>query len=415
MKDHIEQETQGKKAGRDLKESFLFAASAFGRKWQNWRRKHKSNKKHGGRDAISSTTMQVDKPYSEVADYGFGRRSCDTDPRFSLDAAAARMSFDDPRYSWDEPRASWDGYLIGRTFPKMAPMVSVVEDAPVLHVPRSDNQIPVEEPRISVSDTDILPGGSLQTRDYYSDSQRRRKSFERSNSMRKKSSGGIVAEVEDGKVVGNAPNKEVSPPTSTDQLVQGPKLLLTDKDNWRDSNSNSLREDYSGSLESAFKDSASVCGGIERKGSKKSRRWSKPWNIWALIYRRNGSKDEEEERYHRGNVVERSFSESWQELRREPNGDSKGAFNRVFRSNSSVSARHSFSSVKSCAEANGNGKKRRDEFVLERNRSARYSPTNIDNGLLRFYLAPTTRRNGSVKSKPKNSSHSITNSVLRLY
>ena len=53
----------------------------------------------------------------EITDYGFGRRSCDIDPRFSLDAG--RISLDDPRYSFDEPRASWDGYLIGRTFPRM--------------------------------------------------------------------------------------------------------------------------------------------------------------------------------------------------------------------------------------------------------------------------------------------------------
>ncbi|KAK9112602.1 hypothetical protein Scep_020121 [Stephania cephalantha] len=116
----------------------------------------------------------------------------------------------------------------------------------------------------STKDDDIRE--ELHIRDYYSDSQRRKKSLERSNSMRKKNFARIVVEVEEGrKVVVMNIAKEVSPPTSSDQIVQ--------KDNWRDSNSNSLREDYSGSLESvAFKDSASICGGIgiERKGSKKS-------------------------------------------------------------------------------------------------------------------------------------------------
>ncbi|TQE00886.1 hypothetical protein C1H46_013426 [Malus baccata] len=65
------------------------------------------------------------------------------DPRFSLDAGW--MSFDDPRYFFDDPRASWDGYLIGRTLLRMPTMLSVVEDASVVHVARCDPQILIEE------------------------------------------------------------------------------------------------------------------------------------------------------------------------------------------------------------------------------------------------------------------------------
>jgi hypothetical protein len=36
-----------------------------------------------------------------------GRRSCDTDPRFSLDVGLMFVS--DMGFSWDEPRALWDG------------------------------------------------------------------------------------------------------------------------------------------------------------------------------------------------------------------------------------------------------------------------------------------------------------------
>jgi hypothetical protein len=50
----------------------------------------------------------------------------------------------------------------------MPTMVSVVEDAPV-HVLRSDTRIPVEENAINEDETSV-PGGSAQTRDYYSDS-----------------------------------------------------------------------------------------------------------------------------------------------------------------------------------------------------------------------------------------------------
>ncbi|KAL7195195.1 hypothetical protein ACSBR1_035419 [Camellia fascicularis] len=428
MKDHIDLDSQAKKpsSGRDLKEiagSFWSAASVFSKKWSNWRRKQKLKKRNSGGE---SAALPVEKPISrqyretqsEIADYGFGRRSCDTDPRFSLDAG--RISFDDPRYSFDEPRASWDGYLIGRTVPRLPPMLSVVEDAPAVVVSRTDSQILIEEPRNSINGDETVPGGSAQTREYYSDSSsRRRKSLDRSSSIRK-TAAAVVAEIDEMKVVSNA---KVSP--ATIDYFQGTKLVVGDRE-LRDSNSNSLRDDCSETFELGFRDNASVIGNGERKGSKKSSRWSKAWNIWGFIHRRSGgNKDEEEERYSRGNGVERSLSESWQELRREGNGEVRGGFNRkVLRSNSSVSSRNSYSNggfgnvKKSSVEANGNGKKRREEFVLERNRSARYSPNDIDNGLLRFYLTPMRssgrRGGGSGKSKPTNS-HSIARSILRLY
>ncbi|KAL0375303.1 UNVERIFIED_CONTAM: protein OCTOPUS [Sesamum radiatum] len=383
MKDHI-LDTQEKKSSGG---GFWGAASVFSKKWHNWRRKQKIKKQNNGENLA---TLPVEKPISrqyretqsEIADYGFGRRSCDTDPRFSLDAG--RISLDDPRYSFDEPRASWDGYLIGRSFPRMAPMVSVLEDAPAVHVSRSDMQIPVEEPTT------------------------------KSNNEEE-----VVAEIDELKVVSNA---KVSP-TTTDYF-HGAKVLVGERDS-RDSNSNSLRDDLSETFElsGGFRDSInSVIGNGERKESKKSRRWSS--KIWGFIHRRNGgNKDEdEEEKYSRANGVERSLSESWQDLRREGNGDVKGGFNRnMFRSNSSVSWRNanqiggSFASMKkSAVEMNGHGK--RNEFVLEKNRSARYSPNHLDNGLLRFYLTPmrSSRRGGLAKVKPNNS-HSIARSVLRLY
>ncbi|KAJ4979486.1 hypothetical protein NE237_010266 [Protea cynaroides] len=420
MKDHIDLDAQSKKPpGRDFKEiagSFWLAASVFSKKLQKWRRKQKMKKR-----CSSSTTMRAEKPsgrhyretQSEIADYGFGRRSCDTDPRFSLDAGrmsfdAGRMSFDDPRYSWDEPRASWDGYLISRTIPRLPPMLSVVEDAPA-PVRRSDNLIPVEEqPRNSTAnEDDNIPGGSAQTRDYYSDSSSRRKSLDRSSSISKMAAA-VVAEVDEAKSVSNS---KVSPATIDD--FHGTKLLVTDRDlkdlkSISNSNSNAHRDDCSENFDSAFRDATAVVGGLDPKGSKKSRRWSKAWNIWALIQRRNGSKDDEDERYCRGNVVERSFSESWRELGRDANGDARGAFNgKFFRSNSSR---------RSGRESNGNDKKRRNDFVLERNQSARYSPNSLDNGFLRFYWTPlrSSRRNGSGKSGSKNS-YSIARSVLRLY
>ena len=120
--------------------------------------------------------------------------------------------------------------------------------------------------------------------------------------------------------------------------------------------------------------------------------------------------------------MERSYSESW-------GGGGSGFNGRMLRSNSSVSWRNvqgigngggsggGFGGFRrNGVQSNGNGKKGKDEFVLERSRSARYSPNNIDNGLLRFYLTPMrgSRRNGSVKSR-SNQAHSIARSVLGLY
>ncbi|KAF5747603.1 hypothetical protein HS088_TW05G00328 [Tripterygium wilfordii] len=426
MKDYMDLDAQAKKpSGRDFKEiagSFWSAASVFSKKWQKWRQKQKLKKRRN--DGGGSATLPVEKPIgrqyretqSEIADYGLGRRSCDTDPRFSLDAG--RISFDDPRYSFDEPRASWDGYLTGRNFAastRMPTMLSVVEDAPV-HVSRSDTQIPVEEHTSSTSTNEdgTVPGGSMQTWEYYSDSSsRRRRSLDRSNSIRK-TAAAVVAEMDEMKSVSNA---KVTP--ATVDYFNGLKLP-----DMRDSNSNSLRDDCSETFEIGFRDNASVVGNGERKGTKKSKRWTKAWNIWGFIHRRSINKDEDDDRYSRANGVERSFSESWQELRGEGNGEARGTFNpKVLRSNSSVSWRNSNgigglfgNSRKNGVETTGNGKKRKDEFVLERNRSARYSPNNIDNGLLRFYLTPMrgSRRAGIMKNRA-NHAHSIARSVLRLY
>lgn len=412
IKDHINLDTQEKKSSGG---GFWAAASVFSKKWQKWRRKQKMKKQNNGE---SFATLPVDKPISrqyretqsEIADYGFGRRSCDTDPRFSLDAG--RMSFDDARYSFDEPRASWDGYLIGRSFPRMAPMVSVMEDAPAT-VLRSDMQIPVEEPPANEG-VESVPGGTVQTKDYYSDSSsRRRKSLDRSSSIRK-TAASIVAEIDELKMASNA---KVSPTTA--DCFHGAKVV--GERELKDAiNSQSLRDDCSESNElgSGYRDySNSLIGNGERKETKKSRRWS--WRIWGFIHRRSGGNKEEddEEKYSRVNGVgvERSLSVSWQDLRSIENGDTGASLNtNMFRSNSSVSCRNgvSFGSMRK------SGKKRRDEFVLEKNRSARYSPSHVDNGLLRFYLTPmrssSRRANGLGKIKPNNSS-SIARSVLRLY
>ncbi|KAK9073051.1 hypothetical protein SSX86_007373 [Deinandra increscens subsp. villosa] len=431
MKDHIDLDSQSKKPSRS---NFWSAASVLSKKWHKWRRKQKAPLSVGGSNGvILSSTLPVEKPISrqfretqsEIADYGFGRRSCDTDPRFSLDVG--RISFDDPRYSFDEPRASWDGYLIGRTFPRLPPMV---EDAPVVHVPRCDSQIPVEDLPIPQEDNNI-PGGSIQTREYYLDSSsKRRKSLDRSNSIRRMAAA-VVAELDETKAASgvsvSVSNTKVSP--ATIDHGEPPRV----------SNSNSLRDDCSETFELGFRDRDNGIGiGGEKKEVKKPKKWR--WKLWGFIHRRN--KDDEEDRCSTVSGVGRSYSESWQE---------NGVNRNVFRSNSSVSWRSSSlrrsnpnpnpnymmtgklngngngndqGFVNGIGNGIGNGRSRRpgDEFVLERNRSARYSPNHVDNGLLRFYLAPlsASRRSGigvstGGKNRPASNSHSISRSMLRLF
>ncbi|KZV39622.1 hypothetical protein F511_02085 [Dorcoceras hygrometricum] len=389
MKDNLDVCTGEKKSsGR----GFWAAASVFSKKWHNWRRKQKIKRQNNGENLPA---LPVEKPISkqfretqsEVADYGFGRRSCDTDPRFSLDAG--RISFDDPRYSFDEPRASWDGHLLGRSFSKtVAPMVSLMEDSPAANVQRSDMQIPLEElPSMTTncSTEDEVPGGSAQTRDYYLDSfSRRRKSLDRSSSMRKMDTS-VAIEV-DNKVL----------PAGVDYF-HGPNILTGERD-VRDPNS----------------------WNAARKELKKTRRWS--WRIWGLINRNGGrNKFGYEDRYRGSNGVERSFSESWREFNRDGNADGRGELERkVSRSNSTVSWRNSdhfhhppFGSFRKSSIENGYGN------VMEKSRSGRFSLNRIDNEPLRIYLPPMSsgRRGGGgggMNLNPNNS-HSIARSVLRLY
>ncbi|KAI4303796.1 hypothetical protein MLD38_039389 [Melastoma candidum] len=446
MKDHIDLDLQAKKSsGRDFKDiagSFRSAASVFSKKWQKWRRKQKEKKQErGSRSVILPVMKPAGRHFRETqSEYAFGRRSCDTDPRFSLDVArfsldVARMSLDDTRHSFEMPRASWDGHLIGRSsFQRMPTIAAVVEDSPPpARVPRTDMQIPVEMPA-SINDEEMTPGGSAQTRDYYLDSStRRRKSLDRSNSIRK-TAAAIVAEMDEVKSIKNA---KVTPATADHYLQGTGKLTTGDKDSLRDpipnlNHSNSLQDDCSEMFDLAFRENGPVVRNDNQKGSeaKKSKRWGKGWNIWAFIQRRAGgghNKDiENDDSYCRPNgMVDRSYSESWQELH---NGELNGFNRKVLRSNSSVSYRNSTGGGplsgmrRNSFEANG--KKRRDEFVLERNRSARRSPRDVADtgGPVGIYTTPNGSRRGSVvgvslkgSSRANSQAHSIAKSILRLY
>ncbi|KAL3640717.1 hypothetical protein CASFOL_015685 [Castilleja foliolosa] len=401
MKDHIDLVTQVHRKKSSGGGGFWSAASVFTKKLRNWGHKQKIKKQNAGKSLFSTlpaekrVSGQYRETQSEIADYGFGRRSIDIDPRFSLDAG--RMSFDNPRYSFDEPRASYDGHLINA-----APLARPVS--------RADMQIPLDNPGF-INEPENLPGGTAQTRDYYLDSSsKRRKSveLERSSSIRQMAAA-VVAEIDEIKT-GSASNSRVLP-TNTDYFQ---------RDAIRDSYPNSLRDDASEMFEVSSGYRVSLVGNnMDKKETKKSKKWG--WKLLGFMGRRNNLKGDEYESQHSNsmNGVERSLSQSWQELRR---GDDN---RNMLRSNSSVSWRNGngigqgplVGPRRSNVEMYGNGKKRGDHIVSDKKRNVRYSPNNLDNGLLRFYLTPTRtnhRRGGTGKVKPANP-NSVSRNVMRMY
>ncbi|KAF7024647.1 hypothetical protein CFC21_036960, partial [Triticum aestivum] len=426
MKDHIHTDLESsepvKPPPKDLKEiaGSFFGASVFSKKWQKWRRKQKLKKEAAVSKAAAAAMPPPEKPSKPSflrrrrlrgeagSENALGRRSCDTDPRFSLDAG--RMSIDDAGFTWDAPRASWDGYLfgagsgigLGRAPPplsRLPPILSVMEDTPAAVVERSDGQIPVED------DGDLEPpGGSFQTRDYYFDSSsRRRRSLERTSSVRRPSF--EVTEPKPAPAAANGNESPIAIGGSEFYHFHHAEDLLD-----RGFSSNSLVEDISASLEAAMSGPA----------AKKPPRWRKAWSLWGFIHRRAAGR--------RGggpsDIADRSFSEPWPELR---GGRGAGGQSSMQRCNSNLSARSSFSSNsgglgssrRSYVDVNGNVRRRGAEeaqpHVLERNRSARHSPPGRVTPMRSGGGAGARRGVPGGKAGRQLTSQSFARSVLRLY
>ncbi|XP_031250266.1 protein OCTOPUS-like [Pistacia vera] len=378
MKEFIDLELERKKSHVS---GFWETASVFSKKLLKWKQKQlqRKNKKQSTEEDNNNNNKGTERPtaetetQSEIGLYGyFGRRSCDTDPRLSVD--------NNVRYSFEEPRASWDGYLIGKAYPRLITPMAVVEEKG-----SSGNE----------GDKDS-PGGSEQTRDYYGESlniHRRRRSFDRCNSGKRTS----FVDVDEVKSISNA---KVSPETVG--LFHGAKLLVTEKE-LRDSNWYSIKDYRAECVESDSKNVGYVDGGVGQKGFnfKNSLRRRNVWNMWGLIQKRSESKCGDEGNVHR--VVDGALAESWQKIKRVANGEPNGTVSEKLIRSYSVSARNSL--TVDGVEAKDNGGRRRDEILLQRNRSSAFSPNNLDNGLLRFYLTPVRsyRRSKSGRNRVKNS------------
>ncbi|XP_044477212.1 protein OCTOPUS [Mangifera indica] len=382
MKEFIDLEFERK---RSHVNGFWETASLFSKKLLKWKLKQlqRRNKKQSTEedDNNNNNNKGSERPtteteiQSDIGLYGyFGRRSCDIDPRLSFD--------NNVRHSFEEPRASWDGHLIGKAYPKLITPMAVVE----------------EKGSSGKEGDKDSPGGSEQTRDYYGESlniHRRRKSLDRCNSGKRAS----FVDVDEVKSISNA---KVSPETVG--LFHGAKLLVTEKE-LRDSNWYSIKDYRADCVESDSKNVGFVDGGGSQKGFnyKKSLSRRNVWNMWGLIQKRSESKCGDEGIVHR--VVDGALAESWQKIKREANGKPNETVREKLIRTYSVSARNSLQVDGIDVEAKDNGGRRRDEILLQRNRSSAFSPNNLDNGLLRFYLTPARsyRRSKSGRNKAKTS------------
>ncbi|KAL6523925.1 hypothetical protein OROMI_031020 [Orobanche minor] len=262
MKEYIDLEFGNKskktKDLRDIAGNFFGAASVYSKKLRKWRQKNskiKENKHNtaAGNDGNSKQFgdgRKLGGNHSEIV----GRRSCDLEPRFSVDGG---------RISFEEPRASWDGYMIARSIPRLAPMFSVVENGILGNATRSENyRMSVDGPMHSIIEDESSSGASgFGHSNSDSSSSMRRSSFDRSSSVRSFGKKGISLE-----------DHGVSSPANV-------KLVITEKE-LKDWHLSSGRDDEIASIPRNAAAAAAAEGvGNMNASAKKSVRWRKICNV----------------------------------------------------------------------------------------------------------------------------------------
>ncbi|XP_012839589.1 PREDICTED: UPF0503 protein At3g09070, chloroplastic [Erythranthe guttata] len=388
MKEYIDLEFPNKtKKSKDLKEiagNFWGAASIFSKKLRKWREKNSKMKKHSdssnGKSGVGDDgdlksfedRRKLGERHSEIVGR---RRSCDTEPRFSVDGG---------RISFEEPRASWDGYMIARTIPRLAPMFSVVENGILGNVnSRFENR------RLSVD-------GGQQMHSIIEDESSSGASgnSDSSSSMRQSSSDRSSSVHSFAKKL-----------TSSENV----KLVITEKElkDWH------LGCGVNDGLES-FGSVSRNTPPIESVGNlnvqaKKSVRWRKVCNVFGLKVKNGGE-----------NVIEPCIDENCEKKQTEEAVKEIGGWN-LARSSSVVGSRAS------CDDAIRSSYGRRsvdnaynafrgmEDSKLGRNQSTKYSSAGLDDGVTPFYMTPLRglRNSKSGKFKLQNS-HSVVGNILQL-
>ncbi|KAI6686906.1 hypothetical protein NL676_032819 [Syzygium grande] len=363
VREFIDLEWERKKRRDKELRGFWGVAAVLTGKLRKWRRKEKITNAgpeglvNGGNVAIGEEGVDKDKVNlgglgemrTEVGECGIGRRSFDS------------KRVNGCKISYDVPRASLDGHMIGRSsmYQHLNPVVSAVNDVQLVDDQHEDG-VSVEEKSSCVDENGKSPGGCLQTKYYYKEPpalQRRRRSFERSNSHKRANPEFDVDEVK------LLPRLRPSP-TAT-ELFYGTKLLITEQElmDWR---LKSVKQDDLATLDSAFQNAAPFAGRQDQKRCKKLQLlgWRKAWNTWSLMHSRDERTD-----------VDRGISCIAGEL------DNKLVV---------TESRQEQNDVAREDEPLGNISQRLKlrNSVTARSNSAQSYGHNIDNGLQPVYLAP---------------------------
>lgn len=407
MKEYIDLEFENKsKKTKDLKDiagNIWGAASVFSKKLRKWRQKNsktKENKSIGDNNVVAGNDgsrklfnigRNLEENHSEIV----GRRSCDIEPRFSVDGG---------RISFEEPRASWDGYMIARTIPRLTPMFSVVENGILGNASRFENhRLSVDGPMHSIIEDESSSGASGSGHSNSdSSSSMRRSSFDRSSSVRSFGKKGMSSE-----------DHGVSPANV--------KLVITEKElkDWHLSSSKD--DDELAKLGSIPRTAAAAEGvGNLNVPAKKSVRWRKVCNVLGF---KNKNRDSVGETFKRDAVdpfihdAREKQGKEVGELLRDVGDWKLARSSSVVASRKSCDAPGSYYSRRSVDNAGGFTLNEKEDFKLERNRSAKFSSVDLDNGVTPFYMTPLRSLRNSKPGKLKlqlQSSHSIAGNLLQL-
>ena len=385
MKEYIDLEFGNKskktKDLRDIAGNIFGAASVFSKKLRIWRQKNSKIKENKNNAIVAGNDgRKFEENHSEI----MGRRSCDIEPRFSVDGG---------RISFEEPRASWDGYMIARTIPRLTPMFSVVENGILGNAGRFENhRLSVDGLMHSIIEDESSSGASGSGHSN-SDSSRL-SSFDRSSSVRSFGKKGIRSE-----------DHGVSSPANV-------KLVITEKE-LKDWHLSSGRDDELEKLGSVSRSGGGGEGaGNMNVSAKKSVRWRK---VCTVLGFRNRNHENVAADPSTDAAREKQAEEASEVLR--DVGDWKLA-----RSSSVAASRKScdapgsyYARRRSVDNAVGFTLSEKGDFKLERNRSTKFPSVDLDNGVTPFYMTPLRSMRNSKSGKFKfQNSHSIAGNLLRL-
>uniref|UniRef100_A0A1D1ZAH9 UPF0503 protein At3g09070, chloroplastic n=1 Tax=Anthurium amnicola TaxID=1678845 RepID=A0A1D1ZAH9_9ARAE len=255
-----------------------------------------------------------------------------------------KVPCDSSKASWEDPRHSWDGSMMSRAFACSFSCVEEAEDGNL-------DMWPVDTPNLSIS-------------------QRRKRSLPE-----------FSEEI----------SPHLKPPTgATDMSSTTANRMSSALER-----ASSPRRNGTKPLRDRFDEEHHEDVAAPSISRRKPRRWSRVWS-WSITspFREASQNDE--------HFLERSLSESWRENRKMKNVEKMNAEGGLHLYGNGVGrVNHILNQSKNTVSGDQHGLRpdwqvKKREYKFGRSQSVHfYSPGNLDNGLLRFYLTPlrSSRRN----------------------